>query len=47
MTVRSPVVPDDATIGIIRCTVTATDPHGRTAEWKPFPMESAMLTVIP
>ena len=41
------IVPNDATIGIVRYTVTATDQHGRTAEWKPFPMDNAMLTVVP
>ena len=41
------IVPNDATIGIVRYTVTATDQHGRTAEWKPFPMDTAMLTVVP
>jgi hypothetical protein len=41
------IVPNDATIGIVRVSVSAKDSHGRAAEWKPFPMENAMLTVVP
>ena len=41
------IIPNDAAIGIVRYTVRATDQHGRTAEWKPFPMENAMLTIVP
>ena len=41
------VVPNDATVGIVRVTVSAKDQQGRSAEWKPFPMDNAMLTVVP
>lgn len=41
------MVPVDAAIGIVRVSVTAKDSHGRSAEWKPFPMDNAMLTVVP
>lgn len=41
------IVPNDAVVGIVRYTVRATDQFGRAAEWKPFPMEAAMLTIVP
>ena len=41
------IVPNDAAIGIVRMTATAKDSQGRAAEWKPFPMENAMLTIVP
>jgi len=34
-------VPDDATTGIVRYTVTAKDPQGRTGEYKPFDVNDA------
>ena len=40
------VVPDDAPLGAIRYTVTATDPQGRTGEWKPFDVAASQLTII-
>ncbi len=40
------IVPDDAPIGIVRYTVTATDPQGRTGEWKPFDVEASQLTIV-
>jgi hypothetical protein len=40
------VVPDDAPIGIVRYTVTAKDPQGRTGEWRPFVVEASQLTII-
>jgi hypothetical protein len=40
------MVPDDAPTGIIRFTVTATDPHGLTGEWKPFDVEASQLTIV-
>jgi hypothetical protein len=40
------IVPDDTPIGVIRYTVTATDPHGRTGEWKPFEVETSQLTIV-
>jgi len=41
------MVPTDAAIGIVRVSVTAKDAQGRSGEWKPFPMDNAMLTVVP
>lgn len=40
------IVPDDAPTGIVRYTVTATDPQGRTGEWKPFDVEASQLTIV-
>ena len=40
------VVPDDAPLGIIRYSVTAVDPQGRTGEWKPFDVEASQLTIV-
>ncbi len=40
------IVPDDAPFGIVRYTVTATDPQGRTGEWKPFDVEASQLTIV-
>ena len=40
------VVPDDAPVGVVRYTVTATDPQGRTGEWKPFDVPASQLTII-
>lgn len=40
------IVPDDTPIGVIRYTVTATDPQGRTGEWKPFEVETSQLTIV-
>jgi hypothetical protein len=40
------VVPDDAPLGAVRYTVTATDPQGRTGEWKPFEVAASQLTII-
>ena len=39
------VVPQDAPIGIVRYTVTATDKHGRTGEFKPFEVQASQLTI--
>lgn len=33
-------------VGIVRYTVTATDPQGWTVEWKPFDVEASQLTII-
>jgi hypothetical protein len=41
------IVPDDAPMGILRFTVTAKDPQGRTGEFKPFEVQASQLTVIP
>jgi hypothetical protein len=40
------VVPLDAPIGIVRYTVTATDQHGRTGEFKPFDVQASQLTIV-
>lgn len=40
------VVPDTAPIGIVRYTVTATDKHGRTGEFKPFAVEDSQVTIV-
>ena len=40
------VVPDDAPTGIIRFTVTAKDPQGRTGEFKPFEVQASQLTIV-
>jgi hypothetical protein len=41
------VVPDDAPMGIVRYTVTAKDPQGRTGEFKPFEVQASQITIIP
>jgi hypothetical protein len=38
-------VPDDAPTGIVRFTVTAKDPQGRTGEFKPFEVEASQITI--
>ena len=40
------IVPADAPSGIVRFTVTAKDPEGRTGEWKPFEVETSQLTIV-
>ena len=40
------VVPNDAPTGIVRYSVTAKDPQGRTGEWKPFDVETSQLTIV-
>jgi hypothetical protein len=40
------IVPEDAPLGAVRYTVTATDPQGRTGEWKPFEVAASQLTII-
>jgi len=40
------VVPQDAPIGIIRYTVTATDKYGRKGEFKPFEVQASQLTIV-
>ena len=40
------IVPDDTPTGVVRYTVTATDPQGRTGEWKPFDVQASQLTII-
>jgi hypothetical protein len=38
------MVPDDAPMGIVRYTVTAKDPQGRTGEFKPFEVQASQIT---
>ena len=40
------VVPETAPVGIVRYTVTATDKHGRTGEFKPFVVEDSQVTIV-
>ena len=40
------MVPNDAPLGIVRYTVTAKDPQGRTGEYKPFDVETSQLTIV-
>lgn len=40
------IVPNDATTGIVRYTVTAKDPQGRTGEYKPFEVEASQITIV-
>lgn len=40
------IVPDDAPVGIVRYTITAKDPQGRTGEFKPFDVQASQLTLI-
>jgi hypothetical protein len=40
------IVPDDATTGIVRYTVTAKDSQGRTGEYKPFDVDLSQLTIV-
>jgi hypothetical protein len=39
-------VPDDAPIGTLRYTVTATDRFGRTATFSPFPNTESQLAIV-
>jgi hypothetical protein len=39
-------VPADAPLGIVRYTVTAKDPQGRTGEWAPFVVDASQLTIV-
>ena len=41
------VVPDDAPMGIVRYTVSAKDPQGRTGEFKPFEVQASQITIVP
>ena len=40
------VVPQDAPVGIVRYTVTATDKYGRKGEFKPFEVQASQLTIV-
>jgi hypothetical protein len=41
------MVPDDAPTGIVRYSVTARDPQGRTGEFKPFEVQASQITIVP
>jgi len=40
------IVPDDAPVGIVKYTITAKDPQGRTGEFKPFEVAASQLTIV-
>lgn len=40
------IVPADAPLGVVRYSVTAKDPQGRTGEWKPFENVLSMVTIV-
>jgi hypothetical protein len=40
------VVPNDASTGIVRYSVTAKDSRGRTGEYKPFNVDASQLTIV-
>ena len=40
------IVPDDATPGIVRYTVSAKDPEGRTGEYRPFDVDTSQITIV-
>jgi len=40
------VVPDAAPMGIVRYSVTAKDPQGRTGEFKPFEVQASQITIV-
>jgi hypothetical protein len=40
------IVPDDAPTGVVRFTVSARDPQGRTGEWKPFEVDASQITIV-
>ena len=40
------IVPADASVGIVRYTVTATDKYGPTGEFKPFEVQASQLTIV-
>jgi hypothetical protein len=40
------IVPADAPTGVVRYTITATDPQGRMGEFKPFEVQTSQLTIV-
>ena len=40
------VVPDDAPMGVVKYTITARDPQGRTGEFKPFDVLASQITIV-
>jgi hypothetical protein len=41
------MVPDDAPMGVVRFSVTAKDPQGRSGEFKPFEVQASQITIVP
>ena len=40
------IIPDDAAPGVLRYSVTAKDPQGRTGEFKPFEVLASQITIV-
>lgn len=40
------IVPEDASPGIVRYTITAKDPQGRTGEFRPFEVLASQITIV-
>jgi hypothetical protein len=40
------MVPDEAPMGVVRYSVTAKDPQGRTGEFKPFEVQASQITIV-
>ena len=40
------MIPDDAPPGVLRYSVTAKDPQGRTGEFKPFDVLASQITIV-
>jgi hypothetical protein len=40
------MVPEDAPLGVLRYSVTAKDPQGRTGEFKPFDVLASQITIV-
>ena len=40
------IVPEDAPLGMVRYTITAKDPQGRTGEFKPFEVQASQITIV-
>jgi hypothetical protein len=40
------VVPDDAPVGVVKYSVTAKTPDGKTGVWQPFDIEASTLTIV-
>ena len=40
------IVPEDTAFGVVRYTITAKDPQGRTGEFKPFEVAASQITIV-
>lgn len=40
------IVPADAPVGVVRYTVSAKDPQGRTGDFRPFEVEASQITIV-